>query len=133
MAAPAEGRHSNKLLDPLTAGLTEIQALLDGGVLRSIDLVDLYVAQIEKFNYYLHAVGTLAPRSQLYERAKARDEERAAGIIRSPLHGLNQLVLQSKVTGVYNGSGYDRHQCCIWNGYNRPFLCFARSSMPSEC
>ena len=80
------------LLDPLTANLTEIRASLDAGLVRSTDLVDLYTAQIEKYNGYLRAVAMLAPKSQLHEHAEARDQERARGFLRGPLHGIPVLL-----------------------------------------
>lgn len=92
MAASTPARRINKLFDPLTALLSDVTASLDTGVLRSTEIVELYIAQIEKHNSYLRAVATLAPRSQLREYAEARDQERARGFVRGPLHGVPVLI-----------------------------------------
>ena len=80
------------LLDPLTATLSDVRVLLDTGSLRSIDLIDAYLAQIAKHNDYLRAVASIAPMSQLRQCAEARDQERDQGRSRGPLHGIPVLI-----------------------------------------
>ena len=78
--------------DVLTATAAELQRFLDSGFLSSVQLVEVYLDQIEKHNGYLKAVIATAPRASLMEKAKALDKERSNGTIRSRFHGLPILV-----------------------------------------
>ncbi|KAH8601749.1 amidase signature domain-containing protein [Bisporella sp. PMI_857] len=79
------------VIDVLTASGEDLQALLKEGKTTSMELIDLYLDQIKKHNHHgleLNAMISVAPRSYLISIAKQLDEERAAGRIRGPLHGL---------------------------------------------
>ena len=70
----------------------ELQSLLSSGKLTSAQLVEVYLAEIDKYNGYLKAVIATAPKQQLIEKAKTLDHERSRGTLRSQLHGLPILV-----------------------------------------
>ena len=78
--------------DVLTTTAAELQRSLNSGLLTSVQLVEVYLDQIEKHNGYLKAVIATAPRASLMEKAKSLDKERFSGTIRSQLHGLPILV-----------------------------------------
>ena len=78
--------------NPLTATLSDVKHLLDSGSLRSTDLLDAYLAQIEKHDGYLRAIASIAPESQLRAVAEARDQERDEGRGRGSLHGIPVLI-----------------------------------------
>ncbi|KAK5062767.1 hypothetical protein LTR84_004842 [Exophiala bonariae] len=88
-------------IDVLTATAHELQDLLTNGSVSSVDLVHIYLRQIESHNHKglkLNAVISVAPIDLLIENAKALDRERAAGNVRSPLHGIPILVKDNIVT-----------------------------------
>ncbi|KAL8782231.1 MAG: hypothetical protein Q9213_005561 [Squamulea squamosa] len=78
--------------DVLTTTAKELETLLDSGKVTSAQLVEVYLAEIEKKNGYLKAVISTAPRNSLIERANVLDIERSSGTVRSHLHGLPILV-----------------------------------------
>lgn len=78
--------------DVLTTTAAELQSFLSSGKLTSTQIVEVYLAEIEKHNAYLKAVIATAPKSSLLERANALDKERTSGTTRSQLHGLPILV-----------------------------------------
>lgn len=75
-------------IDVLRASAQELQEALTSGTITSVTLVKEYLGQIEKYNGRLHAVIETAPFETLLKTAKKSDEERAAGKIRGPLHGI---------------------------------------------
>jgi amidase len=77
--------------DPLTATAVELQNLLETGVLDSVQIVERYLQQIDKYDRAgpcLNALISVAPRHILLSSAMALDEERAAGHTRGPFHGI---------------------------------------------
>ena len=82
--------------DVLTATASDLQKKLAIGDIRSVEIVELYLAQIEKHNDYLRAVLELSPRAK--EFAEELDNERKLGKLRGPLHGIPILL---KVAGRY--------------------------------
>lgn len=78
--------------DVLTTTASELQILLASGKVTSAQLIDVYLAEIERNNGYLKAVICTAPRNSLVEKANALDRERSSGTTRSHLHGLPMLV-----------------------------------------
>ena len=78
--------------DPLTTTATELQEFLNSRQLTSVQLVDMYLSEIEKYNEWLKAVICTAPRSDLIKKAHELDRERADGANRSHLHGLPILI-----------------------------------------
>lgn len=78
--------------DVLTTTATELGSFLSSGAVTSAQLVEVYLAEIDKHNGYLKAVIATAPKTSLVEKAKTLDNERSCGTVRSPLHGLPILV-----------------------------------------
>ena len=78
--------------DVLTTTAAELQNFLNSGLLTSVQLVEVYLDQIVRHNGYLKAVIATPSRASLMEKAKALDNERSSGTIRSQLHGLPILV-----------------------------------------
>jgi amidase len=77
--------------DPLITTAVELQRLLEARQLTSVQIIERYLKQIEKFNHagpYLNALLAVAPRHILLHTAMTLDEERAKGKVRSPLHGI---------------------------------------------
>jgi amidase len=78
--------------DLLTADTKVLQQMLTAGSITSAGLVDAYLAQIRKHDDYLHAMIQTTPLSILKASAQTLDEEREAGKVRGPLHGIPILV-----------------------------------------
>ncbi|KAE8443929.1 hypothetical protein EG329_001239 [Mollisiaceae sp. DMI_Dod_QoI] len=76
--------------DVLTATASDLQKKLTDGDISSVQIVQQYLAQIEKHNDYLRAVLELSPHAQ--EIALKLDSERKSGKVRSPLHGIPVLL-----------------------------------------
>lgn len=79
----------------------EYQTLLQNGSLRSEDLVNRFLDQIERHNNHglkLNAVLSVCPRDVAISRAKALDEERRQGRIRGELHGIPIIIKVGKTT-----------------------------------
>lgn len=69
----------------------ELQAQLTAGQLTSVDLVKMYLDQIERHNLQglkLRAVISARPKEQAVEEARILDAERAEGRTRGALHGI---------------------------------------------
>jgi amidase len=94
------------MFDPLAATAGELQELLQDGKLTSVDIVDVYLKQIEKHNHNglkLNAIISVAPRDILVKRAERLDQERRNGATRSPLQGIPIVVKDSIITDVKLG------------------------------
>lgn len=80
------------LFNILTATVTDLEELLNNGAMTSEVVVTEYLKQIDRYNGYLHAVLAVAPKQLLIDRARFLDQERAAGRLLSPLHGIPLLI-----------------------------------------
>jgi len=81
--------------DLLTLIAAELQKLLTEKKVTSVDLVELYLAQIEKHNrngMKLHAIICTAPEPNVFRLARTLDEEREDGNLRGPMHGIPIIV-----------------------------------------
>lgn len=79
--------------DLATAGLPELTAGLESGDFTSVELVSAYLERIEAISIngpHLNAVRSINP--QVYAEAAILDQERAAGHIHGPLHGIPVLI-----------------------------------------
>lgn len=79
----------------------EYQALMHQGRVRSQDLVNHFLDQIERHNKLglkLNAVLSVCPRDVAISQAKALDEERVQGKLRGELHGIPVIVKDCIVT-----------------------------------
>ncbi|KAI1192490.1 putative glutamyl-tRNA amidotransferase subunit A [Nemania serpens] len=92
-------------LDVLTADVRTLQNLLQNGHITSHTLIDAYLNQIQKHNDVLRAVIETTPRELLLRRAQALDDERRAGIVRGPLHGIPILIKDNIATHPSLGLG----------------------------
>lgn len=82
-------------LNPLTLSATKAREMLQAGKVTSVDLVELYLSQIERHNNQgakLNAIIQVAPHEMLMEKARQLDQERASKKIRGPLHGVPIIV-----------------------------------------
>ncbi len=98
-AAPSAPNRAPGLLDDAPAGrpgtavdlaflpATRLAALLRAGTVSSLELAQLCLARIERYDPQLLALVTPTPELAL-EQAKRADRERAAGRARGPLHGI---------------------------------------------
>jgi hypothetical protein len=88
-------------LDLLMATVDDIQRLLStSSGLTSKQLVSLYLAQIRRHDDYLRAVISTSPENLLLQRAQLLDDERAAGAVRGPLHGIPVLLKDNIATSL---------------------------------
>jgi amidase len=81
--------------NPLTTTALELQTQLQTGSLTSVQILQTYLAQIEKHNHAgqkLNAIINIAPLDSLLSQAQKLDEERNEGKLRGPLHGLPTIV-----------------------------------------
>ncbi|KAH6627864.1 amidase signature domain-containing protein [Chaetomium tenue] len=86
-------------LDLLTATVDDIQRLLStSSGLTSRQLVFLSLAQIQRHDEYLRAVISTSPENKLLHRAQLLDDERKAGVVRGPLHGIPVLLKDNIAT-----------------------------------
>jgi hypothetical protein len=81
-----------RLFDPVRITASELQEKLSTGALSSVQLVEEYTRQIDNHNEYLKAVIVTAPQHVLRQQAERLDEERKAGQVRGPLHGIPILI-----------------------------------------
>lgn len=85
--------------DPLTTSAFELSELLNAQAITSIEIVEIYLHQIEQHNRrgrQLRALISVAPKHELLKIAKKLDDERARGKIRGPLHGI-PIVLKDNI------------------------------------
>jgi amidase len=78
--------------DVLTADTKTLQALLEKGSIKSTHLVNIYLNQIQRHDDHLHGMLTMPSRESLQKIAVALDKERAAGKVRSKLHGIPVIL-----------------------------------------
>jgi len=75
------------------ASITDLQSAMKSDRLRSVDLVDAYIARINAYDHAgpaLNAIIRLNPNARA--EAATLDAERKAGKVRGPLHGIPVIV-----------------------------------------
>lgn len=85
--------------DPLTVSAFELSELLNAQAISSVQIVSLYLREIEMHNRrgrQLRALISVAPKHEVLKIAKKLDDERARGKIRGPLHGI-PIVLKDNI------------------------------------
>lgn len=85
--------------DPLVVSAFELSELLNAQAITCVEIVELYLHQIEQHNRrgrQLRALISVAPKHELMKIAKKLDEERLRGKIRGPLHGI-PIVLKDNI------------------------------------
>lgn len=93
LSPPENNNTAGPIIDLLTATAAQLEHHLDDG-LTSERLVGLYLDQIKKHNHFgmrLNALITSAP-DDIFDRARALDEERRTTGKRSSLHGIPIIV-----------------------------------------
>lgn len=88
-------------IDVLTATAADLCRLLEAGQTTSVNIVEAYLAQIEKHNKTglgLRAIISTAPRDAVLSQATKLDTERLNGKIRSGLHGIPIIIKDAIVT-----------------------------------
>lgn len=78
--------------DVLTTTAVELQQFLNAGRISSVELVQHYLAQVDRHEAKLNAFIDLAPRHLVFSSAAALDAERLNGKRRGPLHGIPIVV-----------------------------------------
>ena len=81
--------------NPLTTSAAQLRDLLQSGRLTSVEIVDTYITQIEQHNHAglkLNALISVAPLDLLQRTARALDQERKDGRVRSALHGIPIVI-----------------------------------------
>ncbi|KAJ2968140.1 hypothetical protein NQ176_g9322 [Zarea fungicola] len=71
-----------------TTNAVELQKLLTAGTITSVQIIDTYLSQIEKYEPFYNALISQPPRAKLLRAAEKLDQERRDGRIRGPLHGI---------------------------------------------
>lgn len=85
--------------DPLTISAFDLSELLNAQAITSVQIVQLYLREIEMHNRrgrQLRALISVAPKHEVMKIAKKLDEERARGKVRGPLHGI-PIVLKDNI------------------------------------
>jgi hypothetical protein len=85
--------------DPLVVSAFELSELLNAQAITSVEIVEIYLHQIEQHNRrgrQLRALISVAPKHELIKIAKKLDEERLRGKVRGPLHGI-PIVLKDNI------------------------------------
>jgi amidase len=85
--------------DPLTISAFELSELLNAQAITSVQIVRLYLKEIEMHNRrgrQLRALISVAPKHEVIKIARKLDDERARGKIRGPLHGI-PIVLKDNI------------------------------------
>lgn len=85
--------------DLLTVSAFELSELLSANAVSSVQIVRLYLKEIEKHNRrgrQLRALISVAPKEEVLRIARKLDDERARGELRGPLHGI-PIVLKDNI------------------------------------
>ncbi len=72
--------------------------LLAARELTAVDVMQAFLAQIERLNPRVNAIPTLRPGAELLEEAAAADRTRASGAATGPLHGLPIAIKDLSLT-----------------------------------
>ena len=96
----ARGQTTRPSFDVTEASLTELQMALTSGRATSVTLVDAYLARIAAYDHVgpsVNALIRLNPKA--HADAVRLDEERRAGHVRGPLHGIPIVLKDNYDTG----------------------------------
>jgi amidase len=86
------------VFDVLTTNAIDIQHLLSQNKITSVQVVQSYFAQIDRYEPSLNALISPAPREKVLAIAEALDAERQTSRIRGPLHGIPIILKDSFIT-----------------------------------
>lgn len=88
------------LFDPLTTNAQDLQRMLQSGEVTSVQIVERYLEQINRYNPKLKALVSVAPADDLHRIAKSLDDERRRGLLRSALHGVPIVLKASQCKSI---------------------------------
>ncbi|KAK3317045.1 amidase signature domain-containing protein [Apodospora peruviana] len=91
--------------DVLVTNASDLQLLLESKQITSLEIVNEYLAQIDRHEAALNAFISIAPRDRLLEIARGLDDERLQGRTRSPLHGIPIVLKDCFMTAPDLGMG----------------------------
>lgn len=74
--------------NPLVTTTADLRRMLDSQQITSVQIVEQYLEQIDRYEPDLNALASIAPRDSLRRIAESLDDERRGGRVRSPLHGI---------------------------------------------
>ncbi|TGJ81067.1 hypothetical protein E0Z10_g7700 [Xylaria hypoxylon] len=74
--------------NPLVTTTADLRRMLDSQQITSVQIVEQYLEQIDRYEPVLNALASIAPRDSLRRIAESLDDERRGGRVRSPLHGI---------------------------------------------
>jgi amidase len=83
--------------DVIEATIAQLQSDMARGAVTSAQLVDIYLARIERYRSLLNPVISINPEAR--RDAEKLDAERASGLVRSPLHGI-PIALKDNINTV---------------------------------
>ncbi|KAM0817794.1 putative Amidase signature domain-containing protein [Seiridium cardinale] len=86
------------MFDTLTTNAVELQRLLQDGQVTSVEIVEQYQDQIDRYDSQVNAFISLAPRDVVLQTAASLDHERRQGRVRSSLHGIPIVLKDCFVT-----------------------------------
>jgi amidase len=78
------------------ASIDELQGYMSSGVLTSVELLQCYLRRVRQVDEHINSIIELNPDAE--DIAKALDDERAAGRLRGPLHGIPFIVKDNIAT-----------------------------------
>ncbi len=87
ISAQGEVKRPDNLEDVAFWPLTKLAELLRTRQVTSLELTEMYLSRLKRFDPYLHCVVTFT-EDLAYQQANRADEELQAGKYRSPLHGI---------------------------------------------
>ena len=82
-------------VDLIAESASELQERLSSGSLTSVELVKMCLEQIDKYDRKgpnLRSIISVASEAKLIERAGLLDNERGAGRVLGPLHGIPIII-----------------------------------------
>ncbi|KAI0806447.1 amidase signature domain-containing protein [Xylaria sp. FL0064] len=74
--------------NPLVTTTADLRRMLESQQITSVQIVEQYLEQIDRYEPVLNALASIAPRDSLRRISKSLDDERRGGRVRSPLHGI---------------------------------------------
>ncbi|KPI45946.1 putative amidase [Cyphellophora attinorum] len=78
------------------ASIDDMQTWMSSGIMTAVDLLSCYIDRYNQVDWYTNSVLQLNPDAMAI--AKVTDDERAAGRVRGPLHGIPFLVKDNYAT-----------------------------------
>ncbi|KAJ2996750.1 hypothetical protein NUW58_g878 [Xylaria curta] len=84
--------------NPLVTTTADLRRMLDSQQITSVQIVEQYLEQIDRYEPVLNALASIAPRDSLRRIAESLDDERRDGRVRSPLHGIPIVLKDAFIT-----------------------------------